>query len=69
MKRSKALGLITEIVSEVTYEKLAEERAVRILTAIEEAGMLPPFSHEEYAKSWKQHRDRELADGNVWEQE
>lgn len=41
MKRSFALGLITEIVSEVTYENLAEKRAEKILAALEKAGMLP----------------------------
>lgn len=42
MKRSEALGLITEIISEVTYENLAEKRAEKILTALEKAGMTPP---------------------------
>jgi hypothetical protein len=42
MRRSKALGIITEIVSEVTYERLAEDRAERILAALEAAGMEPP---------------------------
>lgn len=42
MKKSQALGLITEIVSEVTYEALAKKRAEKILAALEEAGMLPP---------------------------
>lgn len=42
MKRSEVLNIITEIVSEVTYEKLAEERAERILSALEKAGIAPP---------------------------
>ncbi len=42
MRRSAALKIITDIVSEVTYENLAEKRAEKILDALEEAGVSPP---------------------------
>jgi hypothetical protein len=42
MKRSEALKLITDIISEVTYENLAEKRAEKVLSALEDAGMAAP---------------------------
>ncbi len=48
MRRSEALKIITDIISEVTYENLAEKRAERILTKLEEAGMLPPLNENNY---------------------
>lgn len=42
MKKSKAIKIISNIISEVTYKELAEKRAIRILDELEELGMLPP---------------------------
>lgn len=58
MKRSEALNIITEIVSEVTYENLAEKRAERILAALEKSGMLPPSFHLEN-EGWSYYIDGE----------
>lgn len=42
VKRSEAIKLITDIISEVTYPELAKKRAKKVLDALEGAGMLPP---------------------------
>lgn len=63
MKRSQMLGYITEIISEVTYERLATERAARVLNTLERLGMKPPNRKRCFC------HDCECIPDNTWEPE
>ena len=70
MKRSEMIDKIAEHVHDAIeiYAGTKEVRdkffAQKILNMIENKGMMPPFNHEEYLKTW-----RDGGSGYKWEQE
>jgi len=71
MKRSEVIEIIQEVIQKGLKEYGASSGRFQrvntpdeILSALEEAGMLPPFNNEEYMKTW-----RDGASGHKWEKE
>lgn len=63
MKRSEMIKKIEEIIDDTALIH-NHVRAERLLNAIEDAGMMPPFCTDIYYKTW-----RDGGSGYVWEKE
>lgn len=63
MKRSEMLDLINDFYQEC-FNEYAPGFCEDILDILEEKGMLPPFDHDIYMKTW-----RDGGSGHVWEKE
>lgn len=65
MKRSDMISLISNFIYELNVEPdECDAISDKILTKMEDAGMLPPFNNVVYYNSW-----RDGGTGHVWEKE
>lgn len=71
MKRSEMVSIICKAIEEYSGNEfpISEDEGNHILNRIEQAKMLPPFSHTEYHKEWTKYRDSRSVTGNKWDLE
>lgn len=70
MKRSEMISILQNLIHQEIDGSgtMSFSDTDYILEKLEDFGMLPPFSYEEFQKNWQKDREDSIG-GNVWEPE